>query len=301
MVLGHALLEEVALLLQVDHLALPWKRVFLVRKQRVQADLHRAAVGDEAQVALEHGRVQAQHSAWHRILGVAVLEVDGLQEQGLQLFAELGRPQLRAFHLDRVDQVDAEIAVHRFVAQDVLVLLGGADHLVLAAQRQDLGEADVEEQAYHQAGEHDDRAQQLLVRFLGAGLQFRIVDDLDERDQELVVVADRRDPIVGVEDFLLVQAERLHDVLVGVGVDGFLEGPAQQVLAAFRRRYVAVGAQHDVVGSQRVGGHEEARVALDDAALVLGQAVRVLPQLNVALHVHSRAAADFAADLLAQI
>ena len=68
-------------------------------------------------------------------------------------------------------------------------------------------------------------------------------------------------------------------------MDRFFERLAQQVLAAFRRRDVAVGAQHDVVGGQRVGGDEEAEVALDDAALVFGQAVRVLPQLDVALHV----------------
>jgi hypothetical protein len=48
---------------------------------------------------------------------------------------------------------------------------------------------------------------------------------------------------------------------------------------------VAVGAQHDVVGGQRVGGHEKAQVTLDDAALVFGQAVRVLPQLDVALNI----------------
>jgi hypothetical protein len=57
------------------------------------------------------------------------------------------------------DQVDTKVAVHRFVAQDVLVLLGGARHLVLAAQREDLREADIEEQAFHQASKHDDRAQ----------------------------------------------------------------------------------------------------------------------------------------------
>src|SRR5690606_24717646 len=42
----------------------------------------------------------------------------------------------------------------------------------------------------------------------------------------------------------------------------------------------------DVVGGQRVGRHEEAQVALDDAALVLGEAVRVLPEGDVAVHVH---------------
>lgn len=40
-----------------------------------------------------------------------------------------------------------------------------------------------------------------------------------------------------------------------------------QVLATFRRRDVAAGVQHGVVGGQRVGGHEIAQVALDDAAV----------------------------------
>jgi hypothetical protein len=93
------------------------------------------------------------------------------------------------------------------------------------------------------------------------------------------------DLVVGVEDLAFVEAERLDDVLVGVGVDRFFEGLAQQELPALGRRDVAVGAQHDVVGGQRIGGDEEAEVALDDAALVFGQAVRVLPGRDVARHV----------------
>ena len=46
--------------------------------------------------------------------------------------------------------------------------------------------------------------------------------------------------MVGVEDLTLVQAERLDDVLVGMGVDRLLEGLAQQVLAALRRADVAI-------------------------------------------------------------
>ena len=83
-----------------------------------------------------------------------------------------------------------------------------------------------------------------------------------------------------------VQAQALDDVLVGVGVDRLLERLAQQVLAALGRGDVAIGAEHDVVGGERIGGDEEAEVALDDQALVVGQPVRVLPQLDVALHVH---------------
>ena len=170
-----------------------------------------------------------------------------------------------------IDQVDAEIAVHRLVAQDVLVLLGGAGHLVLPAEREDLREPDVEEEAFHQAGEDDQRLEQLLVVLRRAGVEVGIHDRVDERDQELVLVADRRDLVVGVEDLAFVQTERLDDVLIGVRVDRFFESLAQQELTALGRRDVPVGAEHDVVGGERIGGHEEAEVALDDAALVFGK------------------------------
>nr|GEU28099.1 hypothetical protein [Tanacetum cinerariifolium] len=285
LVFDDAGLEEVALFFQVDHLAHPRERIFFLVEQRLEADLGGAAVGDEAQIAFEHGGVQTEHAAWHGVFGVGVFQVHGLQEQLLDLFLEGWRPQQWIFHLDGVDQVDAEVAMHRFVAQDVLVLLGRTHHLVLAAQRQDLGEAHVEEQAFHQAGEHDQGLEQFLVAFHGAGGEGGVGQGLDERDQEFILVADRFDFVVGVEDLRFVQAQRLHDVLVGVGMDRLLERLAQQVLAALGRRDVAVGAQHDVVGGQRVGGHKKAQVALDQATLVVGQAVRVFPQLDVALHI----------------
>ena len=71
-------------------------------------------------------------------------------------------------------KVDAEVAVHRFVARDVLVLLGGAGHLVLAAHGQDLHEADVEEQAFHDAGEGDEDFPAGLVGLQGAGFEVRV-------------------------------------------------------------------------------------------------------------------------------
>jgi len=60
-------------------------------------------------------------------------------------------------------------------------------------------------------------------------------------------------------------------------VNRFLERLAQQILAAFRRADVTIGTEHDVVRGERIGGDEEAQVALDDQTLVVGQAVRVLP------------------------
>jgi len=71
-----------------------------------------------------------------------------------------------------------------------------------------------------------------------------------------------------------------------MGMDRLLERLAQEELAALRGGDVAVRAQHDVVGCERVGGDEEAQVAAHDAALVFRQPVRVLPQGDVAGHVH---------------
>ena len=244
-----------------------------------------AAVGDEAQVFLEHGGVEAQHAARHGVFGVGVFQFHRVLEQAGDLGLEFFGPELRVFLLHGVDQVDAEIAVHGLVAQDVLVLFRGAGHLVLAAQCQDLHEADVEEQAFHDAGEHDQRLEQLLVGFGGAGLEFRVAQGVDERDQKLVLVTDGLDLVVGVEHFAFVEAERFDDVLVGVGVNGFVEGLAQQELAAFRRGDLAVGAEHDVVGGEAVGGDEEAEVALDQAHFVFRQ-LAGFPLFDVALHVH---------------
>ena len=69
-------------------------------------------------------------------------------------------------------------------------------------------------------------------------------------------------------------------------MDGFFKRLTQQELSALGRGDVAVGAQRDVVGRQRVRGHEEAEVALDDATLVFGQTVGVFPERDVAVHVH---------------
>lgn len=285
LILRHAGLKEVLLLLQVNHLAHPREGVVHTREQLVQANLLHATVGNKAQVFLEHAGVQAQHATRHGVFGVGVFQFHRFLEQlddfGLEAFG----PQLRVFQLDGVDQVDTEIAVAGFVTQDVLVLLGSAGHLVLTAQCQDLHEADVEEQAFHDAGKHDQRAQQFLVVFQGAGLEGRVAQYVDERNQEFVLVTDGLDFVVGVEHFAFVQAQAFHDVLVGVGVDGFVKGLTQQVLAAFRAGDLAVGAQHDVVGGQAVGGNEEAQVALDDAHFVFGQ-LAGFPLFDVALHVY---------------
>jgi hypothetical protein len=70
-----------------------------------------------------------------------------------------------------------------------------------------------------------------------------------------------------------------------VGVDGLLEGLAQQVLAALGVGDQAVEGQHQVVGHQRIRGGEVAQAAHDDAPLVLGQAILALPGGDVGVHV----------------
>jgi hypothetical protein len=65
-----------------------------------------------------------------------------------------------------------------------------------------------------------------------------------------------------VDDFLLVQDQRLYGVLVGVRVNRFFEGLAQQVLAVFLRHDVEIGAQQDVVGGQRIGRYQQPKLRL---------------------------------------
>ena len=157
LVFNDAGLEEIAFFLQVNHFAHPWEGILFVGEEGFQADLGGTAVGDVAQVAFEHGGVKAKHATRHGVFGVTVFEFNGFHEQLIDFGFELCGPQLRIFELDLVDQVDAEVAVHRFVTQDVLVLLGSTGHLVLTAQSQNLGEAHVEEQAFHKASKHDER------------------------------------------------------------------------------------------------------------------------------------------------
>src|SRR5258708_4991244 len=147
--------KAVLFFLEADHFRHPREGIIRSGIERIKSDLLRAAIGHVTQVFLEHRRVQAQLATRHGVLGVTVFELDSLLDQPADFLAELLGPEMRIFHLDLVDQIDAEIAVHGLVAQDVLILLGGAHHLVLPAERQDLGKADIEEQSLHDAGEYD--------------------------------------------------------------------------------------------------------------------------------------------------
>ena len=56
---------------------------------------------------------------------------------------------------------------------------------------------------------------------------------------------------VSVGHNAIVHGCTVHDnVLIGMGVDRLLERLSQQILPALRRRDVAVGAEHDVVGGE---------------------------------------------------
>jgi hypothetical protein len=104
---------------------------------------------------------------------------------------------VRVFHLDRIDEVDAEIAVHRFVAQDVL---GRSLEPVILFCRPiaRFAEADVEEQST-MMGEHDQALQGCwsfsMVPVLNAGS----VSTFDEGTELILSRID--DLVIGIEDF----------------------------------------------------------------------------------------------------
>src|SRR5215207_736873 len=121
-VVGDPALEEILLLTQVDGLAHPGEgvaRAVLLR----QADAFQAAIGDVAHIVTEEIGGQAEHAARQAVLSVGDFELDGLVDTADKVLAEDGRPKLRVFLLDAVDEIDAEVQVGGFVAQDVLELL----------------------------------------------------------------------------------------------------------------------------------------------------------------------------------
>src|SRR5690606_21408269 len=285
LVFGDARFEEVLLLAQVHDLAHPRERVADTLELFRQAELGQATVGDELQVFLHHGRVHAEYTTRHGVARILDFQLGTFEDHLRGLVAHFRIPQVRVLDLDLVDHVDAEVHVHGFITQDVLELLGNAGHLVATTHGQDLGEAAVEEDALKYAVKGDQVLQQRLVLFHRAGGEGRVGQLARVLDAPLCFFRHHRHFAVHVEDVTFIHGQRLDAVLVGVGVDRFLEGLAQDVLAALRVGDQAIGGQHQVVGDQRIGGGEEAEGALDDATLVIGQAFRVLPQRDVGAHV----------------
>ncbi len=285
LVLDHAGFKEVSLLLEVNHLTHPGEGILFIGEQSIQTDLRCTPVGDVAQIAFEHGGVHAENASGHGVFCVAVFKFYSFGKELGNFCLELARPQMGVFKFDLIDQINAEIAVHGLVAQDVLVLLGSTRHLVLTTQSQNLCEADIKEEAFHEAGENNQRLQQHLIVLGRAGVEVGIHDRLNVGDQELIFVANGADFVVGIEDFTLIKTQGLHNVLVGVGVNGFFKRLAQQKLSALGRCDVAIGAEHNVVGRQGVGGHKEAEVPLHNAAFVLCQSIGIFPKRDVTRHV----------------
>src|SRR5882757_792189 len=72
-------LEEISFLLEIGHFAHPWERIARSREHLLDADLLATAIGDVAQVLLEHRSVEPQDSARHGVLGVAVWKVGSVR------------------------------------------------------------------------------------------------------------------------------------------------------------------------------------------------------------------------------
>ncbi len=285
LIFNHPRLEEIFLFLQVDDFAHPREGVGGAGVLFGEADLGATAVGNVFEVVVEHGGVEAEHAAWHGVDGVAVFEFDGFADHVGDFFLEFAGPHVRVFDLDLVDDVDAEVHVHAFVAHDVLELFGCADHFVAAAKGEHLGEADIEKNAFEDDVEGDQVAHQALVGFGCASVEIGVSQALGVGQGPGGLVMDRGHFAVHVEDLGFVQPQAFDYVLIGVGVQRFLEGLAQQVLAAFGIGDVAVHGQHQVVGHQRIGGGEETHAAFDDQAFVVGEAIGIFPQRDVGGHV----------------
>src|SRR5260363_206048 len=68
--------------------------------------------------------------------------------------------------------------------------------------------------------------------------------------------------MIGIKCFAFIQAKRFRNILIGMCMDGFFKSLAQKILAAFGRGDMAVGAEHNIVGRQRIRGHKKPRLRL---------------------------------------
>src|SRR4051794_19908811 len=192
---------------------------------------------------------------------------------------------MRVFHLDLIHDIYAKITVHGFIPEDVLILLRRASHLVLSSERQDLYETDIEEQPFHDARKHDQASEEFLISFRRSSPEPRIGKYVDERNQKLVLFADRCYLMISVENLSLIQPQRFDDVLVGMRMNRFLKCLSQQILAALRIGDMPVRAQHNIIGSERIGRNEESEITFDYAALIFRQSIRVFPEGYIRAHV----------------
>ena len=152
-------------------------------------------------------------------------------------------------------------------------MFGNADHLVAAAERQDLREAGIEPHAFEDDVKGDEIAQEGLIGLGRAGLEVGVVEMLGMLQRPRRLVGDRGHLAIHVEQLALIEPKAFDDVLKRMGMNRLLEGLPQQILAAFRVGEMAVDRQHNVVGDEAFGGREESEAALDRAALVFGETV----------------------------
>ena len=127
---------------------------------------------------------------------------------------------IRSYYADghARERPEAPAQPHRFRVHDGRAFLRITSYNVCYTKLlRDLREADIEEEPFHHAGKYDEAAQKLLVVFGRPRPERRIGQRVDERDQKLVLVANRRNLVVGIEYLALIELQTLDDILVSVG------------------------------------------------------------------------------------
>ena len=103
---------------------------------------------------------------------------------------ELRRPCVGIFRFDGVDEVDAEIQMHGFVAEDVLELFTNARQPVLAVEREDHHKTAVEKNAFHDDVETGEVFEELLDPFRRVRREALLQNSVGEPHLEGVLVVD---------------------------------------------------------------------------------------------------------------
>lgn len=117
----------------------------------------------------EEVSVEAEDAGGEDVPGVGDFEVHGVFDLVEDALLEFGGPDFGVFGFDAVDEVDAEVEVDGFIAEDILELFSDAGHAVLAVEAEDHNEAGVEENAFHDDVVADEVFEELLGAFEGGG------------------------------------------------------------------------------------------------------------------------------------
>jgi len=261
--------EEVHKLEDVGRGAHPLRRIARIVMLR-ESEFFEPAVRDVLHVLVHVVGVEAEDAAREKVLVVSRLEVHAFDDDIAYLAREFRCEEVCVLLERRVDEVDAELEVKRFVAEDPIDEGAEITELVALAEAERHHEARVEPDAFHDDIGGDEIPDEIFFSLdtLNVKNSFRhaahVLEDIR------LLSFHRRRLEVDIEDLLALQRERLQDILERDAVVRLLPHLLRHIEVALRRLHVGVPTEGDGAVDDELGRIEERHEKLDGVPLVFG-------------------------------